>query len=211
MLATVLTDSSGNYAFTGVGPGSYQVAEVVQTNWVQTQPLYPTVYSFTVKSGHNLAALNFGDHASPALNPTQVIDNGQPGYSETGTWSTAVGGFNGTNRVAQTTHGSGATATATWSFTGVASGLVDVYVTFASQEHLLQGGTVHRLRRRHQPGHAVHQRVDPGDPGSGRSQRGLLRRRGLGGAGNLLDFQRHAERASWATMPAATSWTPTAC
>ena len=45
VLATVLTDSSGNYTFTGVGPGSYQVAQVVQTNWVQTQPLYPTVYT----------------------------------------------------------------------------------------------------------------------------------------------------------------------
>ena len=31
VLATVLTDSNGNYSFTGVGGGSYQVAEVVQT------------------------------------------------------------------------------------------------------------------------------------------------------------------------------------
>ena len=42
VLATVLTDSNGNYSFTGVGGGSYQVAEVVQSNWVQTQPGYPT-------------------------------------------------------------------------------------------------------------------------------------------------------------------------
>ena len=63
-----------------------------------------------------------------------MIDNGQPGYSETGTWSTAVGGFNGTNRVAKTRdHGGGATATATWNFTGVASGSYDVYVTFAGK------------------------------------------------------------------------------
>ena len=41
------TDSNGNYTFTGVGAGSLSVAEVVQTNWVQTQPLYPTVYTFT--------------------------------------------------------------------------------------------------------------------------------------------------------------------
>ena len=31
VLASVLTDSNGNYAFTGVGGGSYQVAEVVPT------------------------------------------------------------------------------------------------------------------------------------------------------------------------------------
>jgi hypothetical protein len=62
-----------------------------------------------------------------------VIDNGQTGYSETGSWNSAVGAFNGTNRVAKTTHGSGSTATATWSFTGVGAGSFDVYVTFASK------------------------------------------------------------------------------
>src|SRR5205807_4385097 len=54
------------------------------------------------------------------------------GYSETGSWSTATGGFNGTNRVARTTQGS-ATATTTWVFTGVAPGRFDVYVTFATK------------------------------------------------------------------------------
>ena len=46
----MLTDSNGNYSFTGVGGGSYEVAEVVQTSWVQTQPLYPTVYTFTSRA-----------------------------------------------------------------------------------------------------------------------------------------------------------------
>ena len=124
---------AGNYAFTGVGRGSYQVAQVVQTNWVQTQPLYPTVYTVTPQSGQNLLALNFGDHASPALSPVAVIDNGQPGYSETGTWSTAVGGFNGTNRVAQTVRGSGHTSTASWTFSGLVPATYFVYVTFASK------------------------------------------------------------------------------
>ncbi len=135
VIATTTSDANGNYSFSGVGPGTLQVAEVVQPNWVQTQPLYPTVYSFTTQSGHNLTSLRFGDHASPALSPVQVIDNGQTGYSETGSWSTATGGLNGTNRVARTTHGSGNTATATWSFTGVASGSYDVYVTFASKSN----------------------------------------------------------------------------
>ena len=122
MLATVLTDSNGNYAFTGVGGGSYLVAEVLLTDWVQTQPGYPTTYSFTTQSGQNLIALVFGDHASPALSPIEVIDNGQPGYAETGTWNTATGGFNGTNRVARTERASRQTATATWTFTGLVSG-----------------------------------------------------------------------------------------
>jgi methionine-rich copper-binding protein CopC len=138
VVQSVTTDANGNYAFTGVAGGSYQVSEVVQSNWVQTQPLYPTSYSFTSKSGHNLSSLNFGDHASPALSPSAVIDNGQPGYSETGSWNTAVGGFNGTNRVAKTEHASGHTATATWDFTGVGSGLWQVWVTFASKSNYSQ-------------------------------------------------------------------------
>ena len=149
VLATVLTDSNGNYSFTGVGGGSYQVAEVVQNNWVQTQPGYPLNYSFTAKSGQNLSALVFGDHASPALDPVAVIDNGQPGYAETGSWSTAVGGFNGTNRVARTVRSGGATATASWSFTGLPTGNYDVYITYAGKStyssaapfSVLDGGT----------------------------------------------------------------------
>ena len=104
------------------------------SGWVQTQPLlFPTVYSFTTSSGQNLTALNFGDHASPALTPTAVIDNGQPGYAETGSWSTAVGGFNGTNRVAATADGKTPTATASWTFSGLASGSYEVYVTYAGK------------------------------------------------------------------------------
>ena len=133
VLATVLTDSNGNYSFTGVGAGTYIVAEVVQTNWVQTQPLYPTVYTLTTQSGLNLNALNFGDHASPALSPVAVIDNGQPGYSETGTFSTVLGGFNGTNRVARTLQASGQPATASWYFQGLTPGSYSIYVTYAGK------------------------------------------------------------------------------
>ena len=133
VLASLVTDIHGGYAFAGVGPGTYEIAEVPQTNWVQTQPLFPTFYSFTAKSGVNLNGNNFGDHFAPALSPLAVIDNGQPGYAETGTWTTVKGGFNGTNRLAATTHGSTATATASWTFTGLAANQYDVYVTFAAR------------------------------------------------------------------------------
>jgi Legume lectin domain/SdrD B-like domain/Bacterial pre-peptidase C-terminal domain/Bacterial Ig-like domain len=134
VLATVLTDSSGNYAFAGVGAGTYLVAEVVQTNWVQTQPSYPTVYTVVTQEGVNVSGRNFGDHNSPALNPVDVIDNGQPGYAETGPWTTANGGFNGTTRFARTVRASGGVSSqASWTFTGVAAGTYDVYVTFAGK------------------------------------------------------------------------------
>ena len=149
VLASTLTDSNGNYSFTDVGAGSYQVAEVVPTGWVQTQPQFPINYSFTTHSGGNLTALVFGDHASPALTPVAVIDNGQPGYSETGSWSTVLGGFNGTNRIARTSRSSPPTATAEWSFTGLAPASYQVFVTFAGKPNyaktapftVLDGGT----------------------------------------------------------------------
>ena len=63
-----------------------------------------------------------------------MIDNGQPGYSETGSWSTVTGGFNGTNRVARTLRPSGASATATYDFTGLPTGTTYyVYITYAGK------------------------------------------------------------------------------
>ena len=195
VLATQTSDASGNYTFTGVGPGKLSVAEVVQTNWVQTQPLYPTVYTFTGQGGHNLTALNFGDHASPALSPVQVIDNGQAGYAETGAWNTVTGGFNGTNRVAQTSHGSGATATASWTFTGLNPAFVyDVYVTFASKGNYSKAAPFTVYDGSTSLGtQFINESILVTQAQGGRTQ-GSLRWCRLGGAECLhLDLQRHAE------------------
>ena len=135
VLGSVLSDANGNYKFAGVGlDSSYQVAETVPAGWVQTQPLYPTVYSFSAQSGINLNGLVFGNHAAPALDASAVIDNGQAGYTETGSWNNSVGGLDGTNRIARTVQRGKATATATWDFTGLSSSATyDVYVTFGSK------------------------------------------------------------------------------
>jgi parallel beta-helix repeat protein len=135
VLGSVLADASGNYKFSGVGLGSfYQVAETVPSGWVQTQPLYPTIYRFTAQSGINLNALNFGDHSARALDASAVIDNGRAGYTETGSWKNSVGGLDGTNRIARTVQRGNATSTATWDFTGLSSSATyDVYVTFGSK------------------------------------------------------------------------------
>ncbi len=130
VLASVLSTSTGRFSFTSVPAGTYLIAEVVPANWVQTEPFYPTVYTINTQSGMNVSGLVFGDHASPALNPSAVIDNGQPGYAETGSWSTAPGGYGGTSRIAATTSGSVATATASWTFNGLTSGSYAVYVTY---------------------------------------------------------------------------------
>ena len=128
-----VVDLRGPYGFTfsAVGPGSHGVAQVVPAGRVQTQPELPTAYSFVTQSGHNLLGVVFGNHAAASLTPTAVSDDGQPGYSETGTWSTVVGGFNGTNRVTRTVHSGSPSATASWDFIGLPAGTYDVYVTFS--------------------------------------------------------------------------------
>jgi hypothetical protein len=133
VVASATTDASGNYSFSGVGPGSWSVGQVVQTNWVQTQPFYPVNYSFTGKSGHNLSALVFGDFSAPALSPSSVIGNGQPGYAETGSWSTSLGGFNGTNRVATTSRSTKVTASASFTFNSLPAGSYQVWITYAGK------------------------------------------------------------------------------
>src|SRR5437588_2305993 len=49
--ATMLTDGSGNYTFTGLPDGTYTVCEVVQSGWQQTFPgsgdTCPTGYGWT--------------------------------------------------------------------------------------------------------------------------------------------------------------------
>ena len=60
-----------------------------------------------------------------------------------------MGGFNGTNRIARTTRGTPPTATAEWSFTGLAPASYQVFVTFAGKPNyataapftVLDGGT----------------------------------------------------------------------
>ncbi|HKM53703.1 MAG TPA: SdrD B-like domain-containing protein, partial [Isosphaeraceae bacterium] len=131
VVSSTKTDWFGNYLFSGVGIGSYQVSEVIPSGYVQTQPQFPVNYNFNTQSGQNVSGLVFGDHHAAVLTPSQVIDNGQPGYSETGSWSDGTGGYNGSDRIAKSVSSGTATATAQWSFSGIANGSYQVWVTFA--------------------------------------------------------------------------------
>jgi hypothetical protein len=128
---SIKTDWYGNFSFSGVGTGSYQVSELIPSGFVQTEPQYPANYSFSTQSGQNISGFVFGDHLAVVLTPTAVIDNGQSGYSETGSWTNGVGGYNGSNRIATTVSSGTATATAQWSFSGLANGWYQAWVTFA--------------------------------------------------------------------------------
>ncbi|HKO99586.1 MAG TPA: SdrD B-like domain-containing protein [Pyrinomonadaceae bacterium] len=57
---TTTTNSSGNYSFTVPAPGTYTVAEVLQSGWAQTAPSTGN-YSVTVSPGQIITNRNFGN------------------------------------------------------------------------------------------------------------------------------------------------------
>jgi hypothetical protein len=61
VVGAALTDGLGNYTVPNIGPGSFTLAEVVQSGWTQTQPVSPSYYSFTTTSGVNIVGGIFGN------------------------------------------------------------------------------------------------------------------------------------------------------
>jgi CubicO group peptidase (beta-lactamase class C family)/subtilisin-like proprotein convertase family protein len=64
---TAVTDANGNYTFTGLGPGTYTVAEVLPTGWTQTttNPAPVAISS----SGAAVAGVSFGEMQSGSSVP----------------------------------------------------------------------------------------------------------------------------------------------
>ena len=198
LLGSVLTDANGNYKFAGVGlDSSYQVAETVPAGWVQTQPLYPTVYSFTAQSGINLNALDLRQPCRPG--PRRLgRDRQRPGriYRDR-----IVEQFGRRARWHQPDRPDRATGQGDGhGHLGLHRAVVQRHLRrlrdLRQQEPVLQGCPVHGVRRQQEPGHAVDQREHPGHHGPGRPGPGQLRRRRLAGAGNLLPHRHRAEGRS---------------
>ena len=72
VIASTVTDASGNYSFSNLNPGTYQLREVNQTGWVQTtnNPSNVKVLSGAVSKNNN-----FGNHFGPV-----VKNHGRFGY-----------------------------------------------------------------------------------------------------------------------------------
>ena len=89
VVASAVSDSHGNYTFSNVGPGSFTLAEVVKSGWIQTQPVNPTYYSFTTSSGVNISGGIFGNFKSITVSGDVYNDldgnglrgNGEPGLA----------------------------------------------------------------------------------------------------------------------------------
>ena len=59
---TTTTDSSGDYSFSDLGPGTYTVREVVPAGWLQTAPPAPGTFTVTATSGTDAPGLLFGNY-----------------------------------------------------------------------------------------------------------------------------------------------------
>ncbi|MEE8451478.1 MAG: GEVED domain-containing protein, partial [Thermoguttaceae bacterium] len=79
---STVTDADGNYRFTGLRPDTYLVAEVLQSEWLQTYPDDPGTHALVLAPGDiatdvdfgNAQVLDFGD--APAPYPTLLADDG---------------------------------------------------------------------------------------------------------------------------------------
>jgi hypothetical protein len=65
--ASTTTNSSGNYAFSGLSAGTYTVCEVVASGWVQTAPSFPAScpsgkgYTFSLSATGTASFVSFGN------------------------------------------------------------------------------------------------------------------------------------------------------
>ena len=124
MVASAQTDASGNYTLAGVGPGTYTVAEVPQTGYVQTTA--PAIYNVTVVAGQSLTGLNFGDFQLATvtgevfndLNDDGTLDPGDPGLAG---WTVDL--LNSASKVVATTT---TDSNGDYSFTGVGPGTYSI-------------------------------------------------------------------------------------
>ena len=75
------TDVNGHYLFTGVGPGTYRVREVVPAGWTLTT-INPA--AFVMSSGANLAGGDFGDFQFGQITGTKFQDTNGDGVRQAG-------------------------------------------------------------------------------------------------------------------------------
>jgi hypothetical protein len=74
---TTTTDASGNFAFTGLDPGTYVLSEVVPPGFVQTTPGAPGTISITLAAGQAVTGVLIGNVASAtagSISGTKYLD-----------------------------------------------------------------------------------------------------------------------------------------
>jgi hypothetical protein len=82
VIATTTTDASGDFAFSGVGPGTHTIDEVVQTGYIETTS--PVTVTLATTSGQNVSGLNFGDFQVESLSGKVFTDTNGNGSLDSG-------------------------------------------------------------------------------------------------------------------------------
>ncbi|MDX6446522.1 MAG: hypothetical protein QOH71_3596 [Blastocatellia bacterium] len=86
---TTTTDSAGNYSLTVPAPGTYTVAEVLQSGWTQTAPTSGT-YSVTVSPGQVINNRDFGNRLEKPKCDLQIKKEMKPNPLVSGQQATAT-------------------------------------------------------------------------------------------------------------------------
>ena len=72
---STVTAANGTYSFTGLGPGTHNVVEVVHPGWTETSPA-GNAYRVTMTSGLAATGDNFGDHHVHRTWPSSSASSG---------------------------------------------------------------------------------------------------------------------------------------
>jgi serine-aspartate repeat-containing protein C/D/E len=79
-----ITNSSGQYSFTALQPGTYRIREIQQTGWRQTAPT-SGVHVVTLAAGQVVEGRNFGNQRTTGtIRGVLAIDNNRNGIFDTG-------------------------------------------------------------------------------------------------------------------------------
>jgi uncharacterized surface anchored protein len=81
VIASTTTDASGNFGFTGLGPGTYRLHEVSQTGFIQTTA-NPT--DITLTSGASITGVDFGNFQLAKISGLKFEDINSNGVQDTG-------------------------------------------------------------------------------------------------------------------------------
>src|SRR5439155_11135101 len=82
LVAQKLTDASGNYSFTNLGPGTYTIQEELQPGWLRTST--PASYTVTTNSSVNVSGEAFGNFQTIRISGLVFNDRNADGVQESG-------------------------------------------------------------------------------------------------------------------------------
>jgi hypothetical protein len=91
---TTTTDVNGSFVFNDVPPRTYTLSEVLQSGWVESQPVPSGTFTVTLQPRQTVGGYNFGDYA---VTPLTTVDNLDPEFQAVGPgWTANTGGYRGT-------------------------------------------------------------------------------------------------------------------